>query len=98
MPLSPSTIAVAAPVFSTVMRGVGLTAPALDAADVLRQPEHAVRVGAGEIRLQHQLGDSRRVVRRQADRGHAIPDQPSIAAAGTRPLISPCSGASASCH
>ena len=51
MPLSPSTMAVAGAVCSTVMFGLRIDAAGLDAADVLRQAEHAVRVGAGEIGL-----------------------------------------------
>ena len=57
MPLSPSTIAVAGAVLPTVMLALRIDAAGLDAPDVLRQAEHAVRIGAGEIGFQHQLGD-----------------------------------------
>ena len=42
---------------------------------VLRQPEHAVRVGAGEIGLQHQLGHLGGVGFRQAGLDHGVGDQ-----------------------
>ena len=75
MPLSPSTMAVAGAVFSTLMFGLRIDAAGLDAPHILRQPEHAMRVGAGEIGFEHQLGDLRRVGVRHADRRHRVPDQ-----------------------
>ena len=42
---------------------------------VLRQAEYAVRVGAGEIGLQHQLGDLGGVAGRHAGFDHGVGDQ-----------------------
>ena len=42
---------------STLMFGRGLIEPSLSRCDILRQAEDAVRIGAGEVGLQHQLGD-----------------------------------------
>ena len=57
MPLSPSTSAVAAAVFSTRIVALGIDAAGAYAPHVLRQPEHAMGIGAGQIGLEHQLGD-----------------------------------------
>ncbi len=69
MPLSPSTSAVAAAVRCTVMAGRAVHRAALDAADVLRQAEHAVRVGPDQVGLHHQRRDLGRVVVRQPGGG-----------------------------
>ena len=57
MPLSPSISAMAGR--SSTMRGTALRvhAAGADAADVLRQAEHAVAIGALQVRLRHQPGD-----------------------------------------
>ena len=47
--------------------GPGIHAACLDAADVLRQPEDAVAVGALQVRFGHQLRDRRSVRCRRAD-------------------------------
>ena len=69
--------------------GRAIDAAGAQAAHVLRQSEHAVRVGAGEVGLGHQLGDLAGVGRGQADGGERVLDQ-----AGDRrrrhPLRRPC--------
>ena len=55
--------------------GLRIDAAAAQPLDVLRQPEHAVGVGAGEVGLEHQLGDLGGVGGRQPDRLERIRDQ-----------------------
>ena len=94
-------MAVAGAVCSDPDAGAWIDAARLDASDVLRQAEHAMRVGAGEIGLEHQLGDFCRVGVGHADRQHRVLDEADAmadaatraditsrlpAASGTRPL------------
>ncbi len=68
MPLSPSTSAVAGPVRFTSIDGVGFTAASLQPADILRQPEDAVRIGPDQVGLDHQPGDHAGIAVRQPRR------------------------------
>jgi hypothetical protein len=47
----------------------------LDAFYVLRQAEHAVGIGAGEVCLGHQFGDARGIVRRDLHRDERVADE-----------------------
>ena len=53
---------------------------------VLRQAEHAVRVGADQIGFQHQLGDLRGVGSRHAGLPHAVVDQAAHGRGGNQRL------------
>ena len=75
MPLSPSTSAVAARGLLDADVGPRIDAAGAQPLDILRQAEHAVGVGAGEIGLEHQLGDLGGVGARQPDRRERVRDQ-----------------------
>ncbi len=75
MPLSPSTSAVAGAVRVHLDVGARIGRAEFEPLHVLRQAEHAVRIGAGEIGLQHQLGDLGGVGRRHAGFRHGVDDQ-----------------------
>ena len=55
--------------------GLGVDAAGANAADIERQPDHAVGVAAAQIRLDHQSGDGFRVLRRQAGRREGADDE-----------------------
>ena len=75
MPLSPSTSAVAGAVRSTRDVRPRIDAAGADAPHVVRQAEHAVRIGAGEVGLDHQLGDLRGIGGGQADGAQRVRDE-----------------------
>ena len=56
MPWSPSISAVAGPRSITLIAALWIDRAALELAHVAGEPEHAVRVRAGEIGLQHRAG------------------------------------------
>ena len=55
--------------------GRRINAARLDAQDILRQAENAVRVGARQIRFGHQVRDFRRVRLRQPDFDECVPNK-----------------------
>ena len=55
--------------------GLGIDAAGADAAQVKRQPDHAMRVAAAQIGLDHEICKGLRVVRRHAGRGEDADDE-----------------------
>ena len=83
MPLSPSTSAVAGALLRHGDVRVRIEAAGLQPPHILRQAEHTMRVGAGEVRLAHHSGAYRRILARQAGGASASVISARIAATGT---------------